>query len=113
MLANAFDTKLGGRDFDEILGRHFSQEFSKKYNIDPSKHPKAYVRLITEVQKIKKQMSANSGTLQLSIESFLDKDVAAQIKREDFENLSAPLFQRVETVFKKCLESSSKFLRTI
>lgn len=65
------------------------------------------VRLLAEVEKLKKQMSANSTVLPLSIECFMDdKDVQGQMKRADMEVLCAHLFQRVESTLKQCLEQS-------
>jgi len=108
MLASTADPFLGGRDFDTLLAQHFCQDFRKRYNIDPTTNHRAYVRLITEVEKIKKQMSANATKLPLNIECFMDdKDVSGTMCRADFENMSADLFARVESTFFNCLESSS------
>lgn len=82
MLASAYDHKLGGRDFDTILADHFCKEFETKYKIRPKTNPRAYLRLLTEVEKLKKQMSANSTTLPVNIECFMDDiDVHAEMKR--------------------------------
>ncbi|XP_014280439.1 heat shock 70 kDa protein 4 [Halyomorpha halys] len=107
MLASAFDHKLGGRDFDTILAEHFCNEFETKYKIRPRTNPRAYLRLLTEVEKLKKQMSANSTNLPLNIECFMDdKDVHGDMKRADMEGLCAHLFHRVELCLKKCFEDS-------
>lgn len=63
--------------------------------------------MLAEVEKIKKQMSANSTTLPLAIECFMDdKDVRSEIKRADMEQLCGGLFQRVEDTLRKCLQQS-------
>nr|CAH7724320.1 unnamed protein product [Callosobruchus chinensis] len=52
-------------------------------------------------------MSANSTTLPLNIECFMnDKDVSGEMKRADMENLAKGLLQRVETTLKQCLTQS-------
>ena len=82
MLASAYNHKLGGRDFDIILAEHFCDEFETKYKIRPRTNPRAYLRLLTEVEKLKKQMSANSTNLPMNIECFMDdKDVHGEMKR--------------------------------
>lgn len=113
MLASA-SSSLGGRDFDRILAEHFSKEFVSKYKIDPRKNPRAYLRLMTEVEKLKKQMSANSTKLPLNIECFMDdKDVHSDMQRADMEGLCAGLLQRVEKTLTKCLKDSELSLEEI
>lgn len=69
------------------------------------------MRLLTEVEKLKKQMSANSTSLPLNIECFMnDKDVRGDIKRADMETMCAPLFQRVEQTLRNCLEQSGEII---
>nr|XP_034171697.1 97 kDa heat shock protein isoform X1 [Osmia lignaria]XP_034171698.1 97 kDa heat shock protein isoform X1 [Osmia lignaria] len=107
MLATSFDTQLGGRDIDSILAEHFCKDFQSRYNIDPHTNPRAYLRLLAEVEKLKKQMSANSTTLPLNIECFMDeKDVHGELKRADMEAMCAHLFKRVEKTLRECLEDS-------
>lgn len=107
MLASASDPQLGGRDIDLILAEHFSNDFQARYRIDPRSNPRAFLRLTNEVEKLKKQMSANSTKLPMNIECFMDdKDVHGDMKRPDMEELCAHLFQRVEKTLRKCLEDS-------
>lgn len=107
MLASTFDSQLGGREFDYILAEHFSKDFKSRYNIDPRTNARAFLRLLAEVEKIKKQMSANSTKLPMNIECFMnDKDVHADIKRSEFEELSMHLFNRVEVTLDQCLKDS-------
>lgn len=52
-------------------------------------------------------MSANSTTLPLNIECFMeDKDVHSEMKRADMEALCAHLFQKVESTLLQCLSQS-------
>lgn len=81
-MATAFDPELGGKDFDDILVKHFCEEFSKKYKLDVRSKPRALVRLYQECEKLKKLMSANSSDLPLSIECFMnDIDVSGKLNR--------------------------------
>jgi heat shock protein len=82
MLAGASDAHLGGRDIDLILAEHFCTDFQSRYHIDPRRNDRAFLRLTAEVEKLKKQMSANSTKLPMNIECFMDdKDVHADMKR--------------------------------
>ncbi|GJN35845.1 hypothetical protein PR202_gb24657 [Eleusine coracana subsp. coracana] len=77
MLSHAYDRSLGGRDFDEALLR-------------------------VACEKLKKVLSANPEA-PLNIECLMDeKDVRGFIKREEFEQISAPLDQasRVPAIIK-------------
>lgn len=82
MLSSAGDAHLGGRDIDAILADHFSTHFKATYRIDAKNNARAMVRLLAEVEKLKKQMSANSTMLPINIECFMDdKDVRGEMKR--------------------------------
>ncbi|OAD58715.1 Heat shock 70 kDa protein 4L, partial [Eufriesea mexicana] len=114
MIASSADSQLGGRNIDSILAEHFCQDFKSRYNIDPYTNPRAYVRLLGEVEKLKKQMSANSTTLPVNIECFMDeKDVHGEMKRADMEIMCARLFKRVESTLRQCLEDSKLKLEDI
>ncbi|XP_026228454.1 heat shock 70 kDa protein 4a isoform X2 [Anabas testudineus] len=97
ILATAFDSELGGKDFDDILVKHFCEEFSQKYKLDVKSKPRALVRLNQECEKLKKLMSANSSDLPLNIECFMnDIDVSSKLNRGQFEEMCAELLAKVE-----------------
>lgn len=97
VLSTASDPCLGGRDFDNKLANHFNEEFKVKYKIDAKSNPKAWSRLLTAVEKLKKQLSANTVELPFFIECFMDdKDVSSKIDRETFEKMSQDLLERLQ-----------------
>nr|CAD7396596.1 unnamed protein product [Timema poppensis] len=107
MLSCTADPQLGGRDVDLILAEHFCTDFQQRYRLDPKSNPRAFLRLLQEVEKLKKQMSANSTKMPMNIECFMDdKDVYGDMKRVDMEQLCAHLFQRAEKTLRQCLEDS-------
>lgn len=109
MICSAWD-QIGGRDIDAILAEVFADQFQKKYKINARSNTRAYLRLLTEVEKIKKQMSANSTKLPLNIDCFIDEiDVQSNMSRTEMEELCADIFKRVEAVCRKCLQDSSMF----
>ncbi|CAG0913391.1 unnamed protein product [Notodromas monacha] len=115
MLSCVSDPTLGGRDLDLALAQHFRNEFIGKYKMDVATNSRAWLRLTTEVEKLKKQMSANSTQLPFGIECLMDdKDelltADAFSPREDFELLIAPLLERAHTLLKRGLADCGTFL---
>lgn len=107
VLATAADPNFGGRDFDERLKSFFADDFQQKYKLNVRSNPRAWTRLGTEAEKIKKQMSTNSITLPLNIECFMeDMDVSSKINREQFEEMSRDLLARVAQPLQQALQDS-------
>lgn len=107
ILSNVCDSEIGGRNIDVILVEYVCTDFVQRYKIDPRSNARAYIRLTSEIEKLKKQMSANSNKLPLNIECFMDdKDVHAELKRNDLETLCEHIFGRVEQCLRKCLDDS-------
>lgn len=82
MLSKASNPGVGGRDLDFKLVLHFAEEFKKKYKIDVLGNPKRLLRLMGEVEKVKKMMSTVTNMIPLNIECFADdRDVSSKTKR--------------------------------
>lgn len=104
ILGTAYDKHFGGRDFDRAITEHFADEFKTKYKIDIRQNAKAYSRILTAAEKLKKVLSANT-TSPFSVESVMDDvDVSSQLTREELEQLVKPLLDRVTNPIKKALE---------
>lgn len=107
MKACTFDRSCGGRNFDVKLAKFFAEDFKAKYKMDPCSVPRVYLKLLTEVEKIKKQMSANTNMLPLNIECFMEeRDLSGRVDRTMFEEMIAPEIQRIEAVLQDCLAAS-------
>ncbi|KAJ0003943.1 hypothetical protein NQD34_010157 [Periophthalmus magnuspinnatus] len=107
ILATAFDSDLGGKDFDDILVNHFCEEFRQKYKLDVKSKPRALGRLYQECEKLKKLMSANSSDLPLNIECFMnDIDVSGKLNRGQFEEMCAGLLAKVEAPLRSVMEQA-------
>ncbi|KAI4329269.1 hypothetical protein L6164_021553 [Bauhinia variegata] len=103
VLAHSFDRSLGGRDFDEVLFQHFAAKFKEEYKIDVYQNARACLRLRAAVDKLKKMLSANPEA-PLNIECLMEeKDVRGFIKRDEFEQLSIPILERVKRPLEKAL----------
>jgi len=111
VLATQHDPDLGGIQFDRLLAEHFSTDIQKRYRVNARSNPRAYLRLLSECEKLKKKMSANTQEIPLNIECFMDdKDVTGRMNRATFEKMAESLLTRVETAMRSVLQSSSKQL---
>jgi len=109
ILATQHDADLGGIHFDRLLAEHFADEFQKRYRLNVHSNPRAYLRLLSECERLKKLMSANSQEIPLNIECFMDdKDVTGKMKRDTFEKLAEDLLRRVKTAMHSVLQASSR-----
>ncbi|CAI0436428.1 unnamed protein product [Linum tenue] len=107
IVSHAFESNLGGRDFDEVLFGYFVAQFKEQYKIDVNSNIRACIRLRAACEKLKKVLSANSEA-PLNIECLMDeKDVKGFIKREEFERLSSALLDRVCIPCKKALADAT------
>ncbi|KAL1551499.1 heat shock 70 kDa protein 15-like [Salvia divinorum] len=103
ILAHSYDQCLGGRDFDEVLFQHFAAKFKDEYKIDVYQNARACLRLRAACEKLKKMLSANPEA-PLNIECLMDeKDVRGFIKRDEFEQISIPILERVRKPLEKAL----------
>ncbi|CAN0878270.1 Heat shock 70 kDa protein 14 [Linum grandiflorum] len=106
ILAHAFDRSLGGRDFDEALFSHFAAKFKDEYKIDVYQNARACLRLRAACEKLKKVLSANPEA-PLNIECLMEeKDVRGFIKRDEFEQISMPILDRVKKPLEKALQDA-------
>jgi molecular chaperone DnaK (HSP70) len=98
---------IGGRNYDEALANYFMDDFAGKYKIDVRTNKKAKLKLLTEVEKLKKQMSANTNKMPLNIECFMnDIDVKGVVDRAAFEEMIAPMVKKIEGSLEECLRTS-------
>ncbi|CAN1172108.1 Heat shock 70 kDa protein 16 [Linum perenne] len=106
VMSHAFESNLGGRDFDEVLFGYFAAQFKEYYKIDVYSNLRASIRLRAACEKLKKVLSANSEA-PLNIECLMEEiDVKSSIKRDEFERLSSGLLERVGIPCKKALHDA-------
>lgn len=113
ILSHSYDESLGGRDFDEVLFQHFAAKFKDEYKVDVYQNARACVRLRVSCEKLKKMLSANPEA-PLNIECLMDeKDVRGFMKRDMFEEISAPILQRVKAPLEKALAEAGLTVENI
>jgi len=100
-------SNCAGKAFDAALVKYFAEEFKSKTKLDPFTKPRAILKLTTEAEKVKKQMSAGIAKLPLNIECFMEeRDLSARIDRAAFEELITDELQIIEQVMVDCLKAS-------
>lgn len=80
---------------------HCDAWFQKKHGCSPIKNKKAFYKLRENAEACKKKLSANKEA-GVSIECLMeDEDLSVNLKRDDFEELMAPLFKQFEDFFNR------------
>ncbi|KAF9241769.1 heat shock protein 70 family [Melanogaster broomeanus] len=103
---SAYDRHLGGRDIDYALLQHFAKEFKTKYKIDVMSNPKATFRLAVGCERLKKVLSANTEA-PLNVESIVnDVDASSKLSRDEYEQLIAPVLERISGPLEEALAES-------
>lgn len=111
--STAFDTNVGGRYIDKALVNHFAEEFKTKYKIDALSNPKATFRLAAQCDKLKKVLSANTEA-SLNVESIMnDIDASSKLTRERYEELIAPVLDRIPGPLSQVLQDAGLSLDQI
>ena len=100
MKACTFDrSNCAGKAFDAALVKHFAEEFKSKTKLDPFTKPRSILKLATEAEKVKKQMSAGIAKYPINIECFMEeRDFSASVDRATFEELITVELQKIEQV---------------
>ncbi len=102
----AYDTGLGGRDYDRLLAEHFAAKFQEKHRVDLHTSPKAMGRLLQGVQKARKQLTANTDA-PLNIECLInDLDMHFKMSRDDMAELCSHLTSRIPAVVQRALDAA-------
>lgn len=104
--STAGDTHLGGEDFDNILVKHFADEFKRKYKKDVYTSQRALGRLKAACERAKRTLSS-SAQASLEIDSLLDgQDFYTSITRSRFDELCGALFRSTMVPVEKALQDA-------
>lgn len=108
VLASSSSTNTGGKFFDAALVEHLVQLIQDKYKCNVRNNNKAMNKLLIAVEKIKKQMSANSNKLPFQIDSLVeDIDVSVSVDRATFESLISHPLKEVRHTLEGLLHSTT------
>lgn len=107
VLSVASDPSLGGRDFDNRIGEYMAKDFKTKPGIDVRGRPKAWLRLLKDIETVKKKVSSVKTDVPLNIECLMDDyDVSHRLNRETLEKECSDLFARVKKPLEEALRDS-------
>ncbi|WVQ97697.1 hypothetical protein IAU59_004811 [Kwoniella sp. CBS 9459] len=123
VLAKGRDDKLGGREFDNLLLKHFAKEFTKKTkvaldlpcgeNASPA-DKRADAKLVLAVEHTKRSLSASSGAATCAVESLKDgMDLSSSINRLRFDGLAAGVYRQVGAKLTEIVQSAGLDLAQI
>ncbi|CAL1530056.1 unnamed protein product [Lymnaea stagnalis] len=103
-----FDRSLGGLEFTLRLRGHLAKLFNeqKKTKLQVEENSRAMAKLLKEAERVKKVLSANADHT-AQVENLLDeKDFRAPVTRQDFEELTKDLIERVTNPIEEALKVS-------
>ena len=106
VIATSGDTHLGGEDFDQRLTDHFVKVFKKKHDVDIKSDARALKKLMSEVEKAKRDLSSVLQ-VKITVEGLINGiDFEETITRARFEELCADLFKKTLTPVQTVLDDS-------
>jgi len=108
VLGSSSSSCTGGKFLDKALMKHLIQQIETKYKCQVRNNSKALNKLRIAVEKIKKQMSANSNELPFQLDSLVDDiDVNISIDRAVFEELIKTQLDEIRKTFINLLQSTT------
>lgn len=106
VIATSGDTHLGGEDFDQRIADHFCKVFKKKHDVDIKTDVRALKKLMSEVEKAKRDLSSVLQ-VKITIEGLINGiDFEETLTRARFEELCADLFKKTLTPVQTVLDDS-------
>jgi len=108
VLGTSWSNSTGGSSLDAALRAHIVAEIEKKYKVKLEGNSKALNKLGIAVEKVKKQMSANSNKLPMQIDSLVeDTDVNVSVDRATFEQLAQKQLEEVRSCLFSLLQATT------
>jgi heat shock protein 4 len=105
-LSAAYDQNLGGAEIDDILANYIAENFNKKYNTRLQDNVKAWMKLLLQVEKVKKTLNMNEQA-SISMDCLHeDYDLQDKLSRTKYLEMlnAARIPERVVNCVKLALE---------
>lgn len=110
VLGEAFDSHLGGNDFDLVLFNMFADKFNsmpqRKGKADVRTNQRAVKRLMKEASNVKEILSANKSAIVKVAELLDDVTLKYEVTRPEFEEAASHLLERVGHPVEKALRKA-------
>ncbi len=104
MLASNGDHRLGGKDWDDVILNWVAEEFDKQHGENPLLDLQSYQDLYSRALTAKIQLSSRSRTT--IVHSYNGKSVKLDITREEFEERSRHLLEKVKMICEIVLQEA-------
>lgn len=109
VLASSYETQLGGDEIDLAIAQRFAKNFGDKNKVNVQGNQRAWFRLLTTIERVKKNLNENPST-GFSIESFMDdKDLSDKLTRDEYVDLlkNMGVFDRVRATITKAMTGAN------
>lgn len=104
-IATDGDMRLGGRDWDQRLIDHVSENFQNNFGIDPREDSASLGKLLRDCKEAKETLSTRSRA-QIECTSG-SSSLKTEITREQFEELTLDLLDRTDFTVRQTLKSAN------
>ena len=103
-LATDGDVMLGGKDWDQRLVDFVTEEFIRKFGVDPREEPNAHGRLWRECEDAKRTLSARTKA---SIAcDYKGHGVRVEVTRQQFQDMTKDLLDRTSFTTRQTLQAA-------
>ena len=103
IVSHISDRNLGGRDFDLAVMEKLGGEFEQKHGCDPREGPRTRLRMMESIEKARKILSADKEA-GINIDFLMEEeDMNRALKRDEFEEIIAPIMTRFEKLLCEAL----------
>lgn len=89
-----------------------SGEFAKKFGCDPRENPRARLRMLDAIEKVRKLLTSNKQA-DVNCEALMeDEDLRRTLSRDELEELIAPTVQKFRECLEEAVARSGKYIYT-
>ena len=86
-----YDRNLGARTIDLKVYETFAKEFRSKYGLDLNDSPKAKLKMLDAIEKLRVNLTANRES-DIDLEQLMDEhDFRKTVTRDKFEEMAMPV----------------------
>lgn len=104
VLAQTFDSTLGGSSFDSVLAEYLADKFEQEHKLNVKDNKKVMTRLFVQANIAKKVLSASLTSLVIVNNMYKGIDFSYNLKREELENIVQGFADRLVRPINEALE---------
>ena len=103
------DKNMGARQIDYQLFELLAGEFAKKHGCDPKTSPRATLRLLDSIEKMRKLLTSNKEADVICEALLEDEDLKRHFTRDELEELITPTMIRFRAALEDFFTKSGKY----